>query len=584
MDSKSDKFSKFESEALSVSASKVQGAYSSAVRSWKDSFKPSELSQIPEDLDYHDLTEREKIQLRLANQPYQKVLHQRHLSMIAIGGTLGTGLFIGLGAALTSGPAALLIGYLLVGTSMFCVIQSAAELACQFPVSGSYASHVSRFVDESLGFTVATNYTLAWLVLFPSELIGCSLTISYWNSSINPAVWVSIFLVFVLWINLFGVRIFAETEFILSIIKVLAIIIFIIIGIVLIAGGGPDPGGYIGTKYWHDPGPFAKPVFKNLCQTFVAAAFSFGGTEMVLLTGTESKNVSSIARAAKGTFYRIAIFYVTTVVVIGCLVPYNDPRLLSASSSEDISASPFVIALSNTGSMGAKVSHFMNAVILVAVVSVCNSTVYASSRLIQALGTAGQLPKIFGYMDRKGRPLVGIAVSATFGLLGFLVATKKQSEVFTWLFALCSVAAFVTWFSICLAQVRYRMAMRARKRSLDSIAYKSILGIWGGVVGCIVNFLLVAGEVYVSAFPANAKSSAEGFFKYTLSIPIMIVVFLGHKIHRNDWRNWYVKRKDMDLDTGCSIEDFELFQAQKEAEKRALASRPLYYRVYRFWC
>lgn len=158
----------------------------------------------------------------------------------------------------------------------------------------------------------------------------------------------------------------------------------------------------------------------------MAAAFSFGGTEMVLLTGTESKNVSSIARAAKGTFYRIAIFYVTTVVVIGCLVPYNDPRLLSASSSEDISASPFVIALSNTGSMGAKVSHFMNAVILVAVVSVCNSTVYASSRLIQALGTAGQLPKIFGYMDRKGRPLVGIAVSATFGLLGFLSLPRNR--------------------------------------------------------------------------------------------------------------------------------------------------------------
>lgn len=584
MDLKSDKFIKNDTDTLSVSASKEHGAYSSAVRDWRDSFKRQDLLEIPDALEYNDLTEREKTQLKLASQPYKKVLSQRHLTMISIGGTLGTGLFIGLGAALTSGPAALLIGYLLVGASMFCVIQSASELACQFPVTGSYSSHVTRFVDESVGFTVGTNYTLAWLVLFPSELIGCSLTISYWNSTINPAVWVAIFLVFVLWINLFGVRLFAETEFVLSIIKVLAIVIFIIIGIVLIAGGGQDSGGYIGTRYWHDPGPFAKPVFKNLCNTFVSAAFSYGGSEMVLLTGTESKNISSIARAAKGTFYRIAIFYVTTVVVIGCLVPYNDPRLLNASSSEDISASPFVIALGNTGSMGSKVSNFMNAIILVSVVSVCNSTVYASSRLIQALGAAGHLPGICGYMDMKGRPLVGIAITGAFGLLGFLVATNKQSEVFTWLFALCSIASFVTWFCICLAQVRFRLAMKARKRSKEHIAYRSMLGIYGGIAGCIVNFLLIAGEIYVSAWPVDGKSSAEGFFEYDLSIPIMIIVFLGHKIYRNDWKNWYVKRRDMDLDTGCSIENLELFQSQKESEKEDLACKPLYYRIYRFWC
>lgn len=139
---------------------------------------------------------------------------------------------------MASGPAALLIGFLLVGTSMFCVVQSAAELSCQFPVSGSYATHVSRYIDESVGFTVATNYALAWLISFPSELIGCALTISYWNQTVNPAVWVAIFYVFIMVLNLFGVRGFAETEFALSIIKVIAIFIFIIIGIVLIAGGG----------------------------------------------------------------------------------------------------------------------------------------------------------------------------------------------------------------------------------------------------------------------------------------------------------------------------------------------------------
>lgn len=557
---------------------------SSLVRRFEDSFKKSKVAPIDEDAEFESLPEKEKIQLKLASQPYKKVLSQRHLTMIAIGGTLGTGLFIGLGYSLACGPGALLIGFLLVGTSIFCVVQSAAELSCQFPVSGSYATHVSRFIDQSVGFTVATNYALSWLISFPSELIGCSLTISYWDTKTNPAVWVAIFYTFIMILNLFGARGFAEVEFMLSIIKILAIIIFIIIGIVLIAGGGPDSKGYIGTKYWHNPGSFNKPVFKNLCNTFVSAAFSFGGSELVLLTSTESKSVSAISRAAKGTFWRIAIFYITTVVIIGCLVPYTDDRLLNGSSDEDITASPFVIALSSTGSMGKKVSNFMNVIILVAVVSVCNSCVYAASRVIQALGASGQLPKICGYIDRRGRPLVGIGVCGIFGLLGFLVASSEQSNVFTWLFALCSISSFFTWFCICCSQIRFRMALRYQGRSTDEIAYKSILGVYGGIVGCILNVLLIAGEVYVSASPVGEKSSAEGFFEYCLSIPIMIFVYVLHRIYRKDWIHWYIKRRDIDLDTGCSVENIEIFREQRHEERKHVATKPFYCKIYRFFC
>ncbi|PTN24325.1 bifunctional polyamine/amino acid permease SAM3 [Saccharomyces cerevisiae] len=549
----SDKFTKIETESTTIPNDSDRSG--SLIRRMKDSFKQSNLHVIPEDLENSEQTEQEKIQWKLASQPYQKVLSQRHLTMIAIGGTLGTGLFIGLGYSLASGPAALLIGFLLVGTSMFCVVQSAAELSCQFPVSGSYATHVSRFIDESVGFTVATNYALAWLISFPSELIGCALTISYWNQTVNPAVWVAIFYVFIMVLNLFGVRGFAETEFALSIIKVIAIFIFIIIGIVLIAGGGPNSTGYIGAKYWHDPGAFAKPVFKNLCNTFVSAAFSFGGSELVLLTSTESKKYFS---------------YITCCQ--------------SGSNSEDVSASPFVIALSNTGSMGAKVSNFMNVVILVAVVSVCSSCVYASSRLIQALGASGQLPSVCSYMDRKGRPLVGIGISGAFGLLGFLVASKKEDEVFTWLFALCSISSFFTWFCICMSQIRFRMALKAQGRSNDEIAYKSILGVYGGILGCVLNALLIAGEIYVSAAPVGSPSSAEAFFEYCLSIPIMIVVYFAHRFYRRDWKHFYIKRSEIDLDTGCSVENLELFKAQKEAEEQLIASKPFYYKIYRFWC
>ncbi|CDO92298.1 unnamed protein product [Kluyveromyces dobzhanskii CBS 2104] len=551
----------------------------------KDSFKRQDLDISEETkLRSQNMTEYQRTNYLLAKQPYQKNLSQRHLTMIAIGGTLGTGLFIGIGWSLASGPGNLLIGFLLTGIAIFCVVQCAAEMSCQYPVSGSYASHVSRFVDPSWGFTVATNYCLSWAISFPSELIGCAMTISYWNNTVNPVVWVAIFWVFIVGLNLFGVRGFAETEYVLSIFKIIAIIIFIIIGIVLICGGGPNSQGYIGAKYWYDPGSFKKPVFKSLCNTFVSAAFSFGGTELVVLTAAESRKVESVSRAAKGTFWRVIIFYVSTVIIIGCLVPYNDERLLGGNSSEDITASPFVIALANTGSFGTRVSNFMNAVILIAVLSVCNSCVYAASRVIQSLGASGQLPSICGYVDRKGRPLFGIFVVALFGLLSFIVASNKVSEVFDWLFALCSISAMFIWFSICLSYLRYRWALKKQGRTPDEIAYKSMLGIWGAYLGALLSGLLIVGEVYVSLFPLGGSPNAEAFFQYCLSIPIMIVVYVVHKIYTRNWLPIVIPLSEVDLDTGLSHSDVEVMKHELEIQRAQIAAKPLYYRIYRFWC
>ncbi|SCU93812.1 LAME_0F05072g1_1 [Lachancea meyersii CBS 8951] len=571
-------------ESAQVSVDRTEGKQSTLVNRWAKSFQRLEPIASEGDVNLELMDAERRRNYELSNQPYRKTLDQRHLMMISIGGTLGTGLFIGLGFSLASGPASLLIGFLIVGLMMFCVVQSAAELACQYPVSGSFAAHVTRFMEPSLGFTVSTNYALAWLISFPSELIGCAMTLQYWNTSVNPAVWVAIFYCFIMGLNLFGVRGYGEAEFWMSLFKVIAIFVFIIIGIVLICGGGPQSDGYIGTKYWHNPGSFAEPVFKGLCNTFVSAAFSFGGAELVVLTASESRKVESVSRAAKGTFWRIAIFYITTVVVIGCLVPYTDERLLGGNSSEDVSASPFVIALSGQGSMGVKASHFMNTVVLIAVLSVCNSCVYASSRVIQALGASGQLPRVCGYIDQKGRPLVGIIICGVFGLLGFLVACDKQGDVFTWLFALCSISSFFTWFCICVSQVRYRLALRAQGRSSDEIAHKSMLGVYGGILGAVLNALLIAGEIYVSAFPLGSKSSAEQFFQYCLSIPIMIVVYILHRLYFNRNRRVLTPLKEIDLDTGTRVRDLDLLKSDVLEEKARLAAKPLYYRIYRFWC
>jgi amino acid transporter len=569
-------------ESYQLSEREITKGDSTLYNRIKHSFSRKEVS-IPKEIDLDALDETTRRNVILAHQPLKKSLKTRHLQMIAIGGTLGTGLFIGLGYSLAQGPGACLIGFSIVGIGIYCVVQAGAEMLIAYPVNGSFATHVTRFVDPAIGFTIASNYALSWLISFPSELIGASMTVSYWNSEINPCAWIAIFWVFIVSLNLFGVRAYGESEFWLSIIKVIAIIIFIIIGIVLICGGGPNSTGYIGARYWHDPGAFVKPVLKSICSTLISAGFSFGGSELAILSAeTEAK---SISRATKQVFWRISLFYITTIVVISCLVPYNDPRLLGGNTSEDISASPFVIALSNTGSMGAKISQFMNVIVLIAVLSVSNSCVFASSRVIQALGASGQLPKIFAYIDQEGRPLVGILVAAIIGLLGFLVASAHQGTVFTWLFSLCSISSFFTWMSICIAHIRFRLALKQQGRSTEELGYTATMGIYGSILGVIVMGLVIIGEVWISIFPMGSPADVETFFQNCLSIPLMIVVFLSYRLlTRKSFKRLWTPLNEIDLDTGKRYPDVDLLIQEKKLDAERLRVKPLYYKIFRFFC
>lgn len=169
-------------------------------------------------------------------------LKTRHLQMIAIGGSIGTGLFVGSGSALAmGGPASLLIAFGIIGMMLFCTVHALGEMAVTFPVAGSFAAYSTRFLDPAWGFAMGWNYALQWLITLPLEIIAASITISYWDGvkDINPSAWVTIFLVLIIVINFFGVKGYAEAEFVFSLIKVAAVIGFIILGVVLDVGGGP---------------------------------------------------------------------------------------------------------------------------------------------------------------------------------------------------------------------------------------------------------------------------------------------------------------------------------------------------------
>lgn len=519
-----------------------------------------------------------------ANTTLARKLKGRHLQMIAIGGSIGTGLFVGSGKALSNGgPAALLIGYSFIGIMLYCTVHALGEMAVLFPVAGSFSAYSTRFLDPAWGFAMGWNYCLQWLIALPLEIVAAAITVKYWHSPVSPAAWVAVFLVLIISINFFGVRAYGEAEFVFSIIKVIAVIGFIILGIILDIGGGQN-GSYIGGKYWHDPGAFHNG-FKGVCSVFVTASFAFAGTELVGLAAAETANPrKSLPTAVKQVFWRICLFYIVSLTLVGLLVPYSDQRLIGQSSS-DAAASPFVIAIHNASIQG--LDSVMNVVIMIAVLSVGNSSIYGSSRTLTALAEQQQAPKIFSYIDRNGRPVFSIMLSSAFGFLAFLAASSSEDKAFLWMQALSGLSSIFTWGSICLAHIRFRRAWRLQGHDLDDLAFRSQAGVIGSWIGLIFNILVLIAQFWTGFSPPRPngdlplKGTAaliENFFQAYLAVPIVLLCFFSYKIY---FKTSIMHCNNMDLKTG--IRELNLAEL-KEEERLEMAAWPKWKKAYKLFC
>ncbi|KAK4043944.1 amino-acid permease [Parachaetomium inaequale] len=480
----------------------------------------------------------------------KKELRNRHMQMIAIGGAIGAGLFVGSGGALSKGgPASLLICYSIVGIMLLFTCQALAELAVLYPVNGAFYTYVVRFVDPSWGFAVGWDYALSWLTILPFELIAASITIQYWREDISMAVWVTVFLVVLCVIQVFGVRGYGEVEFILSMVKIAACLGFIILGIVINTGGVGDRG-YLGATFWRDPGAFNNG-FNGFAGVFVIAAFSFGGTELVGLAAAESDNPrKAIPTASKQVFWRIAFFYIVNLFIVGLILPSSDDRLLN-SSGANTKASPFVLAIEDAGIQ--VLPSIMNAVITVAVISVANSCTFGSTRTMQALAEQGMAPKFLAYIDKHGRPLWCVAVQLAFGLLAYVGLASEGATVFNWLLALSGLSYFFVWGSVCLTHIRFRYAWKAQGFTLDQIPYKPGFGVWGSWIGLALNILCLIATFYSSLYPdTKSAPDAEVFFMGYLAAPIILGLYVGWKVWTRDWRMW-IPAHEIDLMTNVRM-------------------------------
>jgi amino acid transporter len=402
---------------------------------------------------------------------------------------------------------------------------------------------VSPISVDLLGVKVTntnTSYATQWLIVLPLEIVAASVTMGYWNTTLPRSIFVTIFLVLIISINLFGVKGYGEAEFVFSLVKIAAVIGFIILGIIINCAGNPD-GGYIGGEFWVHPGPFNNG-FKGLCSVMITAAFAFAGTELIGLASAETANPrKSLPTAIKQVFWRITLFYIVSLTVVGLLVPHDDERLFNeGSANANGSASPFVIAIEDAGI--AVLPSVMNAVILIAIVSVGNSAVFGSTRTLAALADQGHAPKILGYVDRKGRPIVAIAIACAVGFIAYAVESGQQGTVLNWMLSFSGLSSIFTWGSICLSHIRFRRAWALQGHSLNELAFVSQPGLVGSWVGFIFTVFVLVAQFWTGAWPINygeigIRGQLRSFFLAYLTAPTVLIMYGVYK-YRHKTKVW----------------------------------------------
>lgn len=292
---------------------------------------------------------------------------------------------------------------------------------------------------------------------------------------------------------------------------------------------------------------------------FVTAAFSFSGTELVGLAAAEAQNpAKALPGAIKQVFWRITLFYVVGLLLVGFLVDSTDKRLLNAGNNNP-SASPFVIAASNAGLKG--YDSFMNVIILVSVLSIGVSCVYGGSRTLVALAQQGYAPKFFSFIDKSGRPLPAVVSIIAIGALGYISVNGDGTTVFIWLQALSGLAALFTWGSICLCHIRFRQAWKYHGHTLDEIPFQHVFGVWGSWVGLILIVIVLIAQFYTAITNIDGSlGTAEGFFQSYLALPVVIAFYIiGYVWKREGWR----KVSEIDLDTGRREHDWDTINAYR---------------------
>ncbi|WP_311791188.1 MULTISPECIES: S-methylmethionine permease [Pantoea] len=423
-----------------------------------------------------------------SREHFKRTMKTRHLVMLSLGGVIGTGLFFNTGYIIsTTGAAGTLLAYLIGALVVWLVMVCLGELSVAMPETGAFHVYAARYLSPATGYTVAWLYWLTWTVALGSSFTATGFCMQYWFPQVPVWIWCLLFCVAIYLLNIISTRFFAEGEFWFSLVKVVTIIAFIVLGAAAMFGFIPLKDGS------------AAPGLSNLTQhgwlphgvlpiimTMVAVNFAFSGTELIGIAAGETENPQKVLPLAiRTTVARLIIFFVGTVLVLAALIPMDQAGIVK---------SPFVLVFEKIGLPYA--ADIVNFVILTAILSAANSGLYASGRMLWSLANEKTLPRCFARVNKRGVPQLAITVSMLGGVLALLSSVIAPDTVFVALSAISGFAVVVVWLSICASHYMFRRRHLAQGRALSELTYRAPLYPLTPILGFALCLLACVGLAF----------------------------------------------------------------------------------------
>jgi lysine-specific permease len=449
----------------------------------------------------------------------KKKLEARHVNMIAIGGSIGTGIFLTSGYSIfIGGPGGALIAYAIMALIVYFLMTSLGEMSTHKPSSGSLCDYSNLYVNKSFGFAMGYNYWFNWAITIAAEISAASLIINYWYPNISP-VWFSlIFFISIFICNIFSVKVYGEVEYWLSFIKVSIIIIFIVLGIMTIyqqpsfgihrfhIGDAPFHMGWIG--------------FINV---FLFAGFSFQGTELVGVASGETNNPEkSIPKAIKLVFWRLTLFYILSIAIISLLINYYDPKL---ASQDNVHMSPYTLVFAKY--IGNISANIINLIILIALISAANASMYSSTRILWYLSETKQAPKFISKINKKGVPIIALLITSLVGSVVFTSSLVGNGIVFTYLVQISSLCGFIAWYGIAYSHYCFRKKILPTIGGESILKYKAKFYPYMQIISMIIILLII----FAQFLTLNKNYTKLDFIMLYSSIILFTLLYVGHKLY-----------------------------------------------------
>jgi AAT family amino acid transporter/aromatic amino acid transport protein AroP len=392
------------------------------------------------------------------NHDMHRGLKNRHIQMIALGGAIGTGLFYGSAQSIQLAGPAITLSYLIGGLVIFWIMRMLGEMSVDEPVSGSFSHYAYKYWGEFPGFLSGWNYWFNYIIVSMAELTAVGIYINYWFPDVPHWASALVFLVLITAANLVNVKLYGEFEFWFAIIKVVAIIGMIVLGILVIfTGVGGHATGF--SNLWSHGGFMPKGAW-GMMLSLVIVMFSFGGIELIGITAGEADNPKkSIPKAINQVIWRILIFYVGALSVLMIIYPWNKVGL---------SGSPFVEIFSKMGIPAA--ATILNIVVLTAALSVYNSGIYSNARMLFSLAQQGNAPKLFTRLSSSGVPVAGVLASSGLTLFAVILNYLIPGKVFMYLISIAIIAAVINWTMIIVTNLKFR---KAKGQAVQELEFKT---------------------------------------------------------------------------------------------------------------